>query len=73
VNGVVSHVAAEDTFPSGSPVFRLVSWTKRSAGIGIVGGSYASGGAVLTIQVGKPVTLENTSDGRQYKLVLLST
>ena len=73
VNGVVSHVGRQGTFPTGAPVFRLVSWTKGSAQIGIVGGSYATGDATLTLRVGTPVTLQNQTDGKQYKLELLST
>jgi len=73
VNGRVSRVLAEGTFPTGAPVFRLVSWQRGSAEIGIVGGSYATGGLTLTLQLGRPVTLKNTNDGKQYKLVLVST
>jgi hypothetical protein len=73
VNGTVAKISNGGTFPSGAPVFRLVSWTKDEAEIGIVGGSYASGDQTLRLQLGKPVTLRNTSDGKQYKLVLLST
>jgi hypothetical protein len=73
VNGNVSKVGKDGTFPSGSPVFRLVSFAKGTAEIGIVGGSYQSGGATLTLEQGKAVTLMNTSDNKRYKLVLLST
>jgi hypothetical protein len=73
VNGVVSHVATGGTFPSGAPVFRLASWTKDSAQIAIVGGSYATGSGTLTLHVGEAVTLENQTDGKRYKLELLST
>ena len=73
VNGVVSHVASGGTFPSGAPVFRLASWTKGSAQIAIVGGSYAEGSATLTLHVGQAVTLQNQTDGKRYTLELLST
>ena len=73
VNGIVSHVATGGTFPSGTPVFRLASWTKDSAQIAIVGGSYATGTGTLTLHVGQAVTLENQTDGKRYKLELLST
>jgi hypothetical protein len=73
VNGVVSHVASGGTFPTGAPVFRLSSWTKGSAQVAIVGGSYASGTGTLTLHVGEAVTLENQTDGKRYKLELLST
>jgi hypothetical protein len=73
VNGAVSHVASGGTFPSGTPVFRLASWTKGSAQIAIVGGSYASGTGTLTLRVGEAVTLENRTDGKRYTIELLST
>jgi hypothetical protein len=73
VNGAVSHVAAQGTFPSGSPVFRLVSYTSTTANIAIVGGSYAAGNATLTLHVDRPVTLENQTDGKRYTLVLVGT
>ena len=73
VNGTVSRISTGGVFPSGSPVFRLVSWTKGEARIGIVGGSYATGDQTLPLTLGKSVTLQNTSDGKQYKLLLVST
>lgn len=73
VNGVVARVASQGTFPLGRPVFRLVSWTRDTAQIAIVGGSYASGEATLTLHLGQALTLENQSDGKRYKLLLLST
>jgi hypothetical protein len=73
VNGVVSHVASGGTFPAGSPVFRLASWTDGAAQISIVGGSYASGTGTLTLHVGEKVTLENQTDGKRYTVELLST
>ncbi len=73
VNGVSTNVSTNGTFPSGAPVFRLISYQSGSAQIGIVGGSYAAGGATLTLQVGHPVTLQNTTDGTQYRLELIKT
>lgn len=73
VNGAVSHVASQGTFPTGTPVFRLVAWSNGVAHVGIVGGSYASGDPTLTLHVGAPVTLENQSDGKRYRIELLST
>jgi hypothetical protein len=73
VNGTVSHVSSSATFPAGAPVFRLVSWKQGSAQIAIVGGSYSAGGATLTLEVGKPVTLQNQTTGKQYTIELLST
>jgi len=73
VNNTVSHVATQGTFPTGAPVFRLVSWSKGVAQIGIVGGSYATGDATIALRLGSPVTLENQTDGKRYKIELLST
>jgi hypothetical protein len=73
VNGVVSHVSSQGTFPSGTPVFRLVTWAKGTAQVAIVGGSYATGEGTLTLHVGQSVTLQNQTDGKRYKLELLST
>src|SRR5581483_8996059 len=54
VNGVVSRVSTNDTFPTASPVFRLISYGKGTAQIGIVGGSYQDGDQALTLDQGKP-------------------
>jgi hypothetical protein len=73
VNGRAEKVGKDGTFPAGAPVFRLVSFGRGTAEVGIVGGSYATGGQTLTLDQGKPVTLQNTSDGKRYKLELLAT
>lgn len=76
VNGTEGVVATGGVFPTASSdpstngLFRLVSLTKTTAKIAIVGGSYASGAATLTLQVGQPVTLANTADGTRYTLRL---
>jgi hypothetical protein len=71
VNGKQEKVGKDGTFPSGSPVFRLVSFGDGTAEIGIVGGSYQGGGSTLTLERGHSVTLMNTSDGKKYTLELL--
>ena len=73
VNGVVSKVATGGTFPTSHPVFRLAGWSKGSAQVAIVGGSYATGEPTLTLKQGATVTLENTTDGKRFRLLLLST
>jgi hypothetical protein len=77
VNGTLYSVAAGNDFPDASstdpsvqPLFHLVSVTEHSAKISIVGGSYASGSATVTLEENKPVTLMNTADGTRYKLIL---
>jgi hypothetical protein len=77
VNGTLYTVAVGSDFPEASatdpsitPLFHLVSVTAHSAKISIVGGSYSSGAATVTLQENKPVTLMNTADGTRYKLIL---
>jgi hypothetical protein len=79
VNGMLYSVAVGNNFPEASstdtsiqPLFHLVSVTAHSAKISIVGGSYASGDATVTLHENKPVTLMNTADGTRYQLVLVS-
>lgn len=73
VNGKVARVASQGTFPAGSPVFRLVSFSSDSAQVAIVGGSYSDGGATLTLRLNRPVTLENQTSGQRYTLELVAT
>jgi hypothetical protein len=73
VNGAAVAVEVDGTFPEGDPIFKLVSLTKTTAKVGIVGGTYASGSQTITLNKGgKPVTLMNTADGTTYVLRLLS-
>ena len=72
VNGAPEVVQVGNDFPSANPTFHLVSLTWRSAKISIVGGSYASGAATVTVRRGKPLTLENTADGTRYVIRLLA-
>jgi len=73
INGKISKVGSQGTFPAGAPVFRLASWQHGSVEVGIVGGSYATGSQTLTLKLNQPVTLQNTQSGKQYKLILIST
>jgi len=77
VNGTLYTVAVGSDFPeasatdsSNTPLFHLVSVTAHTAKISIVGGSYSSGAATVTLHENKPVTLVNTADGTRYKLIL---
>jgi hypothetical protein len=77
VNGTLYTVAVGSDFPEASstdpslvPLFHLVSVTAHAAKISIVGGSYSSGAATVTLRENKPVTLMNTADGTRYKLIL---
>jgi hypothetical protein len=73
INGAATDVSVSGTFPEGDPIFKLVSLTKTTAKVGIVGGTYASGTQTITLKKGgKPVTLMNTADGTTYVLRLIS-
>jgi hypothetical protein len=73
INGVSTQASVGGTFPEDDPIFKLVSLTKRSAKVGIVDGTYATGSATITLtKGGKPVTLMNTADGTTYVLRLVS-
>ncbi|MHB8470954.1 MAG: hypothetical protein ACYDCH_14540, partial [Gaiellaceae bacterium] len=77
LDNVLATVATGSDFPVAGPVFtrvgslfQLVSLTSATATVSIVGGSYANGADTLTLQAGRPVTLQNTADGTKYTLVL---
>jgi hypothetical protein len=77
VNGMLYTVAVGSDFPEASatdpsivPLFHLISLTAHTAKISIVGGSYSSGAAAVTLRENKAVTLMNTADGTRYKLIL---
>jgi len=72
VNGIPSRVAVGSSFPSGTPLFTLVSLTRSAAKMGIRGGSYENGAPTVTLTKGKTVTLMNTADGSRYVLRLLA-
>jgi hypothetical protein len=63
INGTQETVESGAAFPKEEEIFELVSLTATSAKIGIAGGS----------EKGKKVTLQNTADGTQYDLILVST
>jgi hypothetical protein len=71
VNGSSEPVASGSNFPAANPVFQLISLTATTAKISVVGGSYASGSATLTLKVNKAVTLVNTADGTRYVIMLM--
>lgn len=73
VNGVPEQVEVGGTFPAQDPVFVLVSVTATTAKVGISGGTLDTGSKAVTLRKGKKLTLQNTADGAQYELVLVST
>lgn len=75
VNGAEGLVSLGSDFPAtGDPasldLFHLVALTQTTAKITVVGGSFASGAATLTLHVGKPVALANVKNGARYVLEL---
>ena len=72
VNGKAETVRVGASFPSGNPVFRLVSLARGSANIGIANGSYASGAQTIRLSNGRPVTLVDTADGVRYTVRLIA-
>jgi hypothetical protein len=74
VNGTRQVVQPGTRFPAGDPLFVLVAEKpgSKSIVIGIVGGAYSGGDRTTTLQVGKPVTLVNTTTGAKYKISLVA-
>jgi hypothetical protein len=70
VNGRSDVVRVGAGFPSGNPLFRLVSVSHGVARIGIANGSYASGAHTVSLVIGRTLTLVDTADGIRYKLEL---
>lgn len=72
INGVGEAVQVGAQFPASNPTFVLVSLTKKSAKIGIAGGSLSGSSQTVTLKKNVPVTLMNTADGTRYVLRLTS-
>ena len=65
---------ARRKFPAADPVFVLESLATdgKSVEISVAGGSYSNGKQTIKLQIGKRLTLQNTSDGSRYDLELLT-
>ena len=74
INGSTESVVTLAKFPAADPVFVLESLAKdgKSVEISVAGGSYSNGKQTIKLQVGKRLTLQNTSDGARYDLELLT-
>jgi hypothetical protein len=72
VNGKLVSLEAGKRFPSGDGAFVVKSLKRNSVGIAVADGEFAGGG-VLTLRLGRQVTLVNTATGARYvvKLVFL--
>jgi hypothetical protein len=60
-----------DLFPTADPVFRLVSFTKKSAKVALVTGTLAGGTTALQLQIGHRLVLHDATTGQTYALVLV--
>ena len=74
INGSTETVVTLAKFPAADPVFVLESLAKdgKSVEISVAGGSYSNGKQTIKLQIGKRLTLQNTSDGARYDLELLT-
>ncbi len=74
INGTTESVAPKAEFPAADPVFVLESLAAdgKSVLISVAGGSYTDGKQTVKLQIGKRLTLQNTSDGSRYDLELLT-
>jgi hypothetical protein len=71
-NGKAEHVTVGASFPTGAPLFLLVSATNSSAQIAVAGGSYADGSPTVKLTKGKPLTLMDTNTNEKYVLIFIS-
>jgi len=72
LDGKPQQVKVKDDFPTKSPLFVLRSLKKKSAKIGVAGGSFEDGQSVA-LEFGKKVTLVDTATGVRYVLKLVYT
>ena len=70
VNGRPQRLVLRQLFPKYDPIFVLVKLTQESARIGVAGGSFTAGNTIL-LQMGKRVTLMNTTTGQRYIVKLV--
>lgn len=70
VNGVTQSIELGKRFPRGEGSFLLKSLKPGRAGIAVAGGDFAGGG-VLTLRVGRQITLVNTATGARFVVKLL--
>ncbi|MEZ5098418.1 MAG: hypothetical protein R3C15_01115 [Thermoleophilia bacterium] len=73
-NGVKETVPINGVFPSSDPAFRLVGVEDdgKTARIGLVEGSYSSGGETITVKLGETIVLVSQPDGYRYTIEFLN-
>jgi hypothetical protein len=70
VNGKLQSLEAGKRFPKGDQAFVLRTLKPGRVGIAVANGSFAGGG-VLTLRLGRKVTLVNTATGTRYAVKLV--
>ncbi len=72
VNGKIQQLQLKQLFPKGLPTFVLLGVGKNFVKIGVAGGKFVGGGAVK-LEIGKPVTVMNTTTGQRFVMKLTFT
>jgi len=72
VNGSDESVAVKKKFPKADPTFVLLGLKQKTAQIGVAGGAF-TGGKAIVLKMGQSLTLVNTATGARYTLRLLYT
>ncbi len=70
VNGRPQQLTLKQLFPKADPIFVLVKLVGKDARIGVAGGSFTAGNTIL-LELGKRVTLMNTTTGQRYVVKLV--
>jgi len=72
VNGKIQQLQLKQLFPKSLPTFVLLGVGKNSVKIGVAGGKFVGGGAVK-LEIGKAVTVMNTTTGQRFVMKLTFT
>lgn len=71
IDGKKHVVPLDGLFPAKHPVFRVVALSEKALWIQLIGGSLANGQRTVKLDLGRRVTLENTTAGPKIALVLV--
>src|SRR5262249_5637759 len=72
VNGKIQQLQLKQLFPKNLPTFVLLGVGKNFIKIGVAGGKFVGGGAVK-LELGKRVTVMNTTTGQRFVMKLTFT
>jgi hypothetical protein len=70
-NGKNQLVPVGVSFPAQKPLFKLVTLNTKMIHIGVLGGSFTSGGPTLAVKPGQKLTLANIATGTKYVVKLV--